>query len=511
MLSSSRVEFEPPIYLRHLVITLSSFTGGNQCLNVTLSACNQDVTPTVIFQQISDLVLFDSLDIVCNIRGQPYWDVSWQTTDGYVFPSMYVENSFSSLNELHRSTLKLVKQNLSKNGFKCIPNSPPCTTILCMARYPGSTRSSNASMALDVFPASPEEFNVESVRPMSVVTSWKKPVKDYIMNYTIFQIALKSTAGSTRVNISLEDHKTNLFRHAIGNLQPCVFYEVEVSAVNYHGRSSWARNNFTTTAGLVKISLTVQNVTADAIHTSWRTEEQFRDNCTVRNASSFLINYRCIQGLSYLNSCRQWQQVNVSSEVRQHAIEGLNPATVYQIFVTGLTNLEGFNVTSNVADFTSKDSSPGGGPTYLRVSKVNESAVNVSWGEILSEQQNGKILYYRLHIHGKNGSFLTRNQSARVPTSSLITGLQVCFDYNFYVSGCNSAGCGPEVNISVRTWSEAGGASFSLVVRLEESSPYSISARVTTSGNISLGACVVSYVIQYRDMATGMCIYDVLF
>ena len=324
------------------------------------------------------------------------------------------------------------------------------------------------------------------------------------MNYTMFEIVLTSNQGFRRDTVPVSNLDGNIFHHDLKNLSSCTFYGVEVSAFNYRGGSEWAKNNFSTIAGLIGINLVVQNLTSNSIMALWTTDEQFEDNCTAHNASTFLISYRCIKGLSYLNSCRQWQQSNVSSEIRQESVTGLKAATEYEIFVTALTDRADFNVTSNLIRFISADAPPGIGPADLMVSNINVSAVNVSWGNIMIEKQHGKILHYKLNIYKKSALFLTQNVSANAFKASIVNGLQECTEYNFILSGCNSAGCSPEVNRSARTLSGAFKAVLSLKVNLEETDPYNISVAALATGDISKEKCITGLEIQYKEMAEGI-------
>ena len=494
-----------------MAVSLGPLSGENQCVNVTLNACKEDIAPAVSLRLINDTLLLESMNVTCNIHGQSHWDVIWQTAGGFVFPSRYIQNSYSSSNGSQSSTLTIAKHALSKDGFRCRQNSPPCAIIMCVVRYPGSKRSSNASMDLEVSPSTPEGFHVTSARTNSAVLTWKKPAADNLMNYTMFEIVLTSNQGFRRDTVPVSNPEGNTFHHVLKNLSSCTSYGVELSAFNYREVSAWAKKNFSTTAGLIGINLVVQNLTANSIMALWTTDEHFEENCTAHNTITFLISYRCIQGLSYLNSCRQWQQSNVSSEMRQKGVMGLNAATEYEIFVTAVTDRADFNVTSNLIRFTSADAPPGIGPAYVMVSNINVSAINVTWGAIMIEQQHGKVLHYKLNIYKKSALFLTRNVSAGALTASVVTGLEECTEYTVILSGCNSAGCSPEVNRSARTLAGAFTAVLSLKVSLEETDPYNVSALVAATGNIGKEKCITGFVIQYKKLAEGRIIYYACF
>lgn len=503
--SLSVVTFNPPIFLKQLVISFGPVENGEKCLSAILHACSEDIAPAVSFQSAAGSVLYESINTECNIKGQPYPSITWRTTDGFVFANGYIENRFSKTSTSHSSTLTVAKEALANDGFRCGERPPPCMRLVCIARYPGSNKSSSVERSIDVFPSSPENFRLETAFPKSVIAIWDKPVRDSIMNYTRFGIALTSNQGPRRDNIQANYRSAKYFRHVITNLVPCTYYALEISSVNYQGESIWAKSNFTTTAGLIAITSGVHNVTADSVVTSWLVKEQFGSNCRINNATVFLIEYLCLKGLSNLDSCRHRQQRNATNDARSLVVENLNPATEYQIYITALTSQADFNVSSEVMLFRTGNALPTAAPSDFKVKAVNTSSITVSWNEIEKEKRNGDIMHYKLLVYNSSALIMSEKLSVTRVNGTVITGLQECTEYSLQVAGCNSEGCGPLANASVRTADLEIEASFSIDVTLNENNPRNIFAVVVALvGSASLESCITGYVLQFKEMDAGL-------
>ena len=501
--AGNTIEFVPPIFLKYLTIPLAASGGINNCFNASISTCSEEISPSAALASNADASFRDGINLTCTVQGQPYAVISWQTAAGFKFSSNDTVDYFDVNGNVHNSVLMLTKSRLAAVGFLCNQSPPPCFTVMCTARYPGSNMSHSSSRKIDVYPSPPVNLKVQTIRPKSVTVHWRKPVEDSVMNYTGFGLALTSNSGPRRDKLPINDLQASEFSHIISSLNPCTYYNMELSARNHLGESVWVKHNFTTSAGLLGISLNYTDVTSSSVGLQWKLQEQF-GSCEINNGSKFLIRFKCLQGYSDLTVCSNILQREFNESYRTAVIRNLNPATSYQVQVIALTKRADLNFTSQLVTLETTAALPVGVPVNVTVSPVNISAIMITWEDITLKQKNGKIKYFTLTVFktDTNASMSTSNHTE--PTrEATITGLEECTKYTIKLSGCNSVGCGPATNNKVRTLEKMINNTVSLNLKLEERTPGKFSVVFVVVGDIIVKKCLTGYVVEFKRQDEG--------
>ena len=93
------------------------------------------------------------------------------------------------------------------------------------------------------------------------------------------------------------------------------------------------------------------------------------------------------------------------------------------------------------------NTAPSGTPKWLTVSCSLPASVQLSWGALPEDQQNGIITGYRIQVEGPDS---TRDiPTAYQSTACMeVSDLRPSTEYSFSVSALTVAGSGPAINVS---------------------------------------------------------------
>ena len=100
---------------------------------------------------------------------------------------------------------------------------------------------------------------------------------------------------------------------------------------------------------------------------------------------------------------------------------------------------------------------PSGSPEWLTVRCGHPTSVQLSWGTVPKDQQNGEITGYSMQVKGpdttRNMPPIYRSHSLMEDayTSTEVCDLKPCTEYTFNVSAKTAAGSGPAISVSFVT------------------------------------------------------------
>eukprot|EP00794_Sanderia_malayensis_P007509 gene7509-8342_t len=493
-----------PLYARYLQLTLGSTTGHSKCTSLSIYACDNEATPSISLTTTApQVVMSDSVDVVCLIVSQPRPDVSWKTSNAYTLTSQYIVNQFATTTTgTQRSTLSLSKRTLARGGFTCQQNVPPCTIITCSTNYPGSNVTKSVSVNLDILPSPQRNFSTLLVTHHSATITWQRPLHDVIMNYTRYRVVVSSLLGPPSVTYILAKNKgvSDTMFYTLPNLVPCTFYEIELLTNNYFGESSGVKTSFTTPVGLINISAHASVLNSSSVVANWTTSSVARTlnrNCIFLKATQFAIQFNCLYGFSNLSLCASLKTAYRNGSEANAIIGNLNPATVYVLRIIALTQWPSLNITSTALRFTTSEAVPSGGPANARVRALNATAVELRWSGVADEKSHGEVTRYVITMLREDDTAFKRNVTFNKETSiAKFFGLKACTVYTFRLRGCTKIGCGPASVAKVRT-ADVINATYEYNVTFSAVTPNNITAHVRLD-QLSSHQCLIGYDVRYR-------------
>ncbi len=501
--TGNKVNLTTPLFTRYLRLTLGSTNNSSKCASFSIYACDNEAAPTVSLTSNTDIAFYDSVIIRCVVKGQPHPQVSWTTSNGYVFTSELILNRFATTSGAQNSTLKLSKKALSKHDIRCLRNPPPCATVICNARYPGSDVSKSARVNIDIGPSPQSNFSTKLVMHHSATVAWQKPLEDAVMNYTGLRLIVTSIVGPPIIiYVSPKNRVVETTTYQIPNLQPCIFYIVELMANNYLGESTGVKTNFTTPGGVISASLDAKVVNSSAVATNWNTRVLI-GRCKFLQVTQFVLIVRCLSGLSELALCAVPKNIYRNNTDRNATIGNLNPSTLYTLQITALTEQPGVNITSNIVRFTTDDSTPSDGPANVSAAALNTTAVELRWGMVPVEKSHGVINSYIITFGEEDNIMSNRTYTFDNTTHfSVYSGLLVCTEYRFSLQGCNRVGCGPMSVIKGRTADNINITFTNNVTFMEKDDPNNVTVWIHLD-NVGSSQCVTGFDVAYRKQSEG--------
>ena len=93
---------------------------------------------------------------------------------------------------------------------------------------------------------------------------------------------------------------------------------------------------------------------------------------------------------------------------------------------------------------------PSGTPEWLTVRGNHPTSVQLSWGAVPEDQENGKITSYSIQVGGPDTTISIPTTGGYV-TSKEVSDLRPSTEYTFSVSAVTVAGSGPAISVSFIT------------------------------------------------------------
>ncbi|KAL1483807.1 hypothetical protein MTO96_032946 [Rhipicephalus appendiculatus] len=293
-----------------------------------------------------------------------------------------------------------------------------------------------------------------TVRDRKAVALWNRPDCTKVNGrVTAYHFLRTSTAkwASNELSTKLRDTALEMF-----DLVPFTEYNITVSAENSAGVGPTAELSFRTapSAPPAPTNLNAYSASSERLALSWLPPyppygrlERYTVRYTPANESVFRYNLELAPEQATCDG-----DADARSGHHCAVLEALVPKMKYLVIVNAKNkDVDTWSVRSNLVTVETRDSKPGP-PSYITVSKRDETEVIISWKE--PTFHNGYILGYRVTLKNQQLLAAESNISMEVPAErrqAHFSNLTPGTAYVAQVEARTSAGYGEAVEISVHT------------------------------------------------------------
>ncbi|XP_053386774.1 protein sidekick-1-like isoform X2 [Mercenaria mercenaria] len=304
----------------------------------------------------------------------------------------------------------------------------------------------------DESPAPPFSLAVSHINARSVLLQFI-PGFDGRSSITLWIVEALEVKSAIEWKIAYTKYDPSAMSLRVENLKPYTYYKLRIIAENIVGQSgpSEPTRLFQTlhdAPGAPPGNVTVRSLNATALRVSWTQLSKSDWNGEPRG---YKIYYKCNDGGA------DFKAVDFDHSINLAVLGGLQEWMQYEVKMIAY-NDAGASSHSPITVERTRESVPSEGPCNVQAVPLSSTRVNVSWGDVPTIEQNGRILGFKVEYRSPERNIPTQSKimSGNTTTHVLLENLRKFVTYEIRVLAYTRMGDGvpSDPEVAVQTYAD---------------------------------------------------------